>query len=201
MRRLKRTEVLFAAGLLALVGLALGCNSNSSSAEPITTVTDTVTVTEPSSTEPAQTVTVSEAKVEVAKIGPGAPTRRVEFGHIQSLKRSEDGYILRFDPAEHLTGVTASAAAQEDTGSGDVPNDYYVVDEGDRLFTYHVPADAHVTVLAEGVEGTPIAVAQLAKIVKGGQPLGHPLFEPLETGVWILIDVDAVRSIDQQYVP
>ena len=201
MRRMKRTQALLAAGLLALAGLALGCNSKSSSAEPTTTVTDTVTVTAASSTEPAQTVTASEGKVEVAKIGPGAPTRRVEFGHIQSLKRSKAGYMLRFDPAEHLTGVTASVAAQEDTGSGDVPNDYYVVDEGDRLFTYQVPADAHVTVLAEGVEGTPITVAQLAKIVNGGQPLGHPLFEPLDTGVWIFIDIDAVRSIDQQYVP
>ena len=86
---------------------------------------------------------------------------------------------------------------QEDTGSSDVPNDNYVVDEGHRLFTYKVPADAHVTVLADGVDATPITVAQLAKIVKGSEPL----FEPLETGVWILYDVDTVRSIDQQYVP
>ena len=50
-----------------------------------------------------------------------------------------------------------------------------------------------MTVLADGVDGTPITVAQLAKIVKGG--------EPLETGVWILYEVDTVRSIDQQYVP
>ena len=198
---MRQTQTLLAAGVLVLAGLAAGCAGKSSSAEPTKTVTDTVTVTEPSSTRPAETVTVSEPKVEVAKIGPGAPTRRVEFGHIHSLKRSEGDYVLRFDPAEHLTGVTASDAAQEDTGSSDVPNDYYVVDEGNRLFTYNVPADAHVTVLAEGVEGTPITVAQLAKIVKGGEPLGHPLFEPLETGVWILIDVDTVRSIDQQYVP
>ena len=92
-----------------------------------------MTVTEPSSTEPVETVTVSApATVEAAKIGPGAPTRRVEFGHIRSLKRSEDGYVLRFDPAEYLTGVTASDALQEDTGSSDVPNDNYVVDEGHR---------------------------------------------------------------------
>ena len=156
--------------------------------------TETVKVTEPSSTEPVESVTVSApATVEAAKIGPGAPTRRVEFGHIQSLKRSEGGYVLRFDPAEYLTGVTASDAMQEDTGSSDVANDNYVVDEGHRLFTYRVPADAHVTVLADGVDGTPITVAQLAKIVKGG--------EPLETGVWILYEVDTVRSIDQQYVP
>ena len=195
-----RIQAVLAAGILALAGSAVGCNGKSSSAGSSDIVTDTVTVTEPS-TEPAETVTISEPTIEIAKIGPGAPARRVEFGHIQSLKRSEGEYVLRFDPAEHLTGVTASVAAQEDTGSGDVPNDYYVVDEGHRPFTYNVPADAHVTVLAEGVEGTPITVAQLAKIVKSGEPLGHPLFEPLETGVWILIDVDTVRSIDQQYVP
>jgi hypothetical protein len=194
-------QPILAAGLVALVGLALGCNSKSSPAEATKIVTDTVTVTEPSSTEPAETMTVSEPKVEVAKIGPGAPTRRVEFGHIDSLKRGGGAYVLRFDPAEYLTGVTASDAMQEDTGSSDVPNDNYVVDEGHRLFTYNLPADAHVTVLADGVDGTPITVSQLAKIVKGGEPLGHPPFEPLDTGVWILYEVDTVRSIDQQYVP
>ena len=198
---MRRTHALAAAGVLALSGLAAGCNGKSSSAETAKTVTETTTVTASSSTQPTETVTVSKPKVVVAKIGPEAPTRRVEFGHIQSLERSEGHYVLRFDPAEHLTGVTASDAAEEDTGSSDVPNDYYVVDEGHRLFTYKVPADAHVTVLAEGVEGTPITVAQLAKIVKGGEPLGHPLFEPLQTGVWILIEIDTVRSIDQQYVP
>jgi hypothetical protein len=27
------------------------------------------------------------------------------------------------------------------------------------------------------------------------------LFEPLETGVWITIDIDTVRSVYQQYKP
>jgi hypothetical protein len=198
MQRMKRTEgVLLAAGILVLTALAIGCSGK--------TTTETVTVTGPTTTEPGETVTVTEpAKVEraeAAKIGPGAPTRRVEFGHVASLQRSGDGFVLRFDPAEMVTGVTASAAMEEDTGSSDVANDYYVVDEGERLFTYTVPADAHVTVLADGVDGTEITVAQLAKIVNGGQPLGHPLWEPLDTGVWILIDGDTVRSIDQQYVP
>ena len=136
-----------------------------------------------------------------AKIGPGAPKRQVQFGHIASLERREGEYVLRFDPAQYLTGVTASDAALKDTGSSDVPNDNYVVDEGHRLFTYRVPSGARVTVLLEGVEASPITVAQLAKLVRGGDPLGHPLFEPLETGVWILVEADTVRSIDQQYVP
>ena len=198
---MRRTEATLAAGILALAGLSVGCNSDKS-AEPPETVTNSVTVTAPTSTEPADTVTITVPnKITAAKIGPGAPKRQIQFGHIRSLKRSEGDYVLRFDPAQYLTGVTASDAMLEDTGSSDVANDNYVVDEGHRLFTYKVPADTHVTVLADDVEGSPITVAQLAKLVKGKDPLGQPLFEPLETGVWILIEIDTVRSIDQQYVP
>jgi hypothetical protein len=204
MRRMARTGKSLAAGALVLAFLVAGCNGKTSSG--VETVTNTVTVSEPDSTEPTSaeppgTVTVTVPKVTAVKIGPGAPKRQIQFGHIRSLKRNEGEYILRFDPAQHLTGATASDAAEEDTGSSDVPNDYYVVDESDRLFAYKVPADAHVTVLANGVEGTRITVAQLAQLVKGKDPLGHPLFEPLETGVWILIEADTVRAIDQQYVP
>jgi hypothetical protein len=200
MRHMRRTETALAAGTLALAALVAGCSGKSSS--PSETVTSTVTVTGPTSTEPAGAVTITVPnKIAAAKIGPGAPKRQVQFGHIKSLKRGQGEYLLRFDPAQYLTGVTASDAAQEDTGSSDVPNDNYVVDEGHRLFTYRVPANAHVTVLADGVEGTPITVAELAQLVKGKDPLGQPLWEPLETGVWILIEVDTVRSIDQQYVP
>jgi len=147
-----------------------------------------------------QTVTVDAT----AKKGVGAPLQTVLFGHIKSLTPKGADYELRFDPALFLTGETANVAAAED-GAVDpgqpVPNDNYVVDEGHRLFTYKVPADAHVTVLLDGVEGSTITVGELAKIVKGKDPLGQPLFEPLETGVWILIEIDTVRSIDQQYVP
>jgi len=198
---MRRTEATLAAGILALAGLSVGCNSDKSAGPP-ETVTNTVTVTAPTSTEPADTVTITVPnKITAAKIGPGVPKRQIQFGHIKSLKRSEGDYVLRFDPAQYLTGVTASDAMLEDTGSSDVANDNYVVDEGHRLFTYKVPADAHVTVLADGVEGSPITVGQLAKLVKGKDPLGQPLFEPLETGVWILIEIDTVRAIDQQYVP
>ena len=197
---MRRTEKALAVAILVLAGLLAGCNGKSSS--PTETVTSTVTVTEPSSTEPAGTVTITVPnKITAAKIGPESPRRQIQFGHIKSLKRSNGDYVLRFDPAQYLTGVTASDAALEDTGSSDVPNDNYVVDEGHRLFTYKVPADAHATVLLDGVEGSTITVGELAKIVKGKDPLGQPLFEPLETGVWILIEIDTVRSIDQQYVP
>jgi hypothetical protein len=144
-----------------------------------------------------RTVTVSAE----AKTGPGAPLELAQFGHIRSLAPKGDGFQLRFDPAWLLSGTTAKQAKLEDTGSSEVPNDYYLVDEGHRLLTYVVPAGAKVTVLAKGVNATPITVAQLAELVAGRNPLHHRLFEPLATGFWIRVRSDTVASIDQQYFP
>jgi len=156
----------------AVVVLAAGCGT-----------TRTVTVTAPATT------------------APGAPRDIAQFGYIKSLTRKGPRYELRFDPAFLLSGETARRAALEDTGSADVPNDFYRLDEGHRLLTYLVPPGARVTVLSRGVDGTPITVAQLAELVAGGNPLHHKLFEPLETGFWVVTRIDTVRSLDQQYFP
>jgi hypothetical protein len=128
----------------------------------------------------------------------------VLFGHAESLERRGAAYRLRFDPALLLTGETANVAAAEDGAvppGEPVPNDNYVVDEGHRLYTYTVPADARVTVLKTSPTSAPITVAQLAELVAGRNPLPRPLFEPITTGFWITVRIDTVRSIDQQYHP
>jgi hypothetical protein len=172
-----RRRALLLGALLALV--AAGCGSTK-------TVTKTVTVD------------------ATAKSGVGAPLERVEFGYVKSLVPKGSGYVMRFDPAWLLSGETANVAAAEDGAvepGQPVPNDNYIVDEGQRLLTYIVPASVRVTVLAEGVNGTPITVAQLAQIVTGKNPLSRPLFEPITTGFWIRVRIDTVRSLDQQYRP
>ena len=128
------------------------------------------------------------------------------FGHINSLTRKGDHFELRFDPAWFTSGVTANTAAAEDGAvepGEPVPNDNYVVEEGHRLLTYVVPADTHVTVLTRGGPGplgaTVIPVSELERIVNGGKH--RPLFEKLDTGVWIRVHVDTVCSLDQQYRP
>jgi hypothetical protein len=110
---------------------------------------------------------------------------------------------MRFDPAWLLTGKSANQAALEDTGSSDVPNDNYIVNESKRAYTYIVPTNAHVRVLTTGanLNGTPITVAQLAQLAKGRNPLPKPLFEPISTGFWIAIKNDTVESLEQQYHP
>jgi hypothetical protein len=127
----------------------------------------------------------------------------VLYGHIRSLARTGRRFEMRFDPAWWLTGVTASRAKLEDTGSSDVPNDYYIREEGHRLLTYVVPATAHVTVLTRGINVTAITVSELAQIVKGENPKHRSLLEPT-AGFWIRVGYkypSPVLSLDQQYQP
>ena len=111
------------------------------------------------------------------------------FGHITSLTRRGNHYVLRFDPAWLLSGVTASRAALEDTGSRDVPNDTYTRDETHKLLTFFVPAGANVTVLTHSTCSTRTTVAKLAKSATPRRRF------------WISVRNDTVRSVDEQYHP
>jgi hypothetical protein len=136
-----------------------------------------------------------------------APCGDRMYGHITSLNANAEGYRIRFDPAWFTSGETANVAAAEDgvVAPGEpVPNDNYRIEEGDRLLTYLVPSDTPVTVLTRHGDpanfgATPITVDELAQLVAGESPV--ELFEGLDTGVWIRVDVDTVCAIDQQYVP
>jgi hypothetical protein len=144
------------------------------------------------------------AAVKFVTTPPAAPAgQQVFFGHVSSLVRTGGRWRLRFDPAWFLSGLTASQAKFEDTGSRDVPNDNYVIEEGHRLLTFLVSPAARVTVLANdgtrGIVSKPVSVAQLAAIVAGKSPL--KLFEPLESGVWIRVRIDTIQELDQQYRP
>ena len=96
----------------------------------------------PSGCGSTKTVTETVTVSSTAKTGLGPPQERVEYGHITSLVRVGDHYVLRLDPALLLSGMTANKAAEEDGAvepGEPVPNDNYVVDEGHRTFAYIVP--------------------------------------------------------------
>jgi hypothetical protein len=140
------------------------------------------------------------------RLPPAAPAgQTVLYGHIASVVYKGGRFEMRFDPALWLSGVTASRAALEDTGSSDVPNDYYIVEEGHRLLTYVVAANARVTVLDKQLRPTVIRVSELAQIVKGKNPKRRPLFDRRNgLGYWIRVGSkypNPVLSLDQQYQP
>jgi hypothetical protein len=188
--------ILFAAA----VALAAGCGGGGGQK-----VVRTVTVHQ--KTTVASTATAPQKAAAVSATGD----QRL-YGQVKSLERKGDHYELRFDPAFFLSGVSANFAKAEDehtpcqpSACPPVDNDNYVVDEGHRLLNYLVPADVQGTVLtksgssADPLPGTTITAAQLAQIVAGTSSL--KLFEPLSTGVWILVHVDTVRTFAQQYLP
>ena len=153
-----------------------------------------------------ETASPSAKASSAPTVAPCAPDAVASYGHVKSLTRSGDHFELRFDPAWFLSGVTASRAALEDTGSSDVPNDNYIVEEGHRLLTYLVPATARVTVLSRGGKlpgpGFPlqaITVSQLAQLVQGEKPV--ELAESLESGFWMRAKGDTVCSLVHQYRP
>jgi len=144
-----------------------------------------------STAEPTSASTVFERPADVL------------YGHIKSMIRTGDDFEMRFDPAWWLSGVAAQRAALEDTGSSDVPNDYYTVEEGHRLLTFAVLRDADIQVLTGAAEHTSISPAELVEIVAGRNPKHRRLFEP-DVGFWIQIGEKypnpAVR-LYQQYQP
>lgn len=181
-----RRVAIISAGLL-LVALAAGCGGSR-------TVVRTVTVGQ---TNQAAASATGDQRL---------------YGRVRSLVRRGSHYELRFDPAWFLSGVTANVAQAEAQGTRCQPsacppvaNDNYVLDEGHRVLTYIVPAGVRGTVLTKaGSNGGPfpatsITATQLSQLVAGRSSL--KLFEPLSSGVWILVHGDTVRSFAQQYMP
>jgi hypothetical protein len=143
-----------------------------------------------SATSRAVAAPAAKQSCTFAKLPRATPAGRQSlYGHIESLTRKGNRYVLRFDPAWLLSGVTASRAALADTGSADVPNDTYTRDETHKLLTFLVPINAQVTVLAHATCSTRTTVAKLAKSATPRRRF------------WIQIQIDTVRSIDEQYHP
>lgn len=129
------------------------------------------------------------------------------YGTIVSMTPDRGGgYVMRFDPAWFLSGVTANvlyAEGQHKTcaprACEGVPDDYAVLEGGHRALTFLVPAATRGTVLLHGVPGTTVSVAELARYVRQG--FHAKIFEPLISGVWIQVHIDTVTTFRQQYRP
>jgi hypothetical protein len=140
------------------------------------------------------------------RVPPAAPAGQfVYYGHVKSVVRRGDHYEVRFDPAWLLEGVTAERAAVADgvlPPGQPVPNDNYTRDESHRLLVFLAPPTVHGTLLTKGLGTVTVPIGELAQVLRGRNPRHRPLFSPgNESGFWLRVDVDTVRSFDQQYHP
>lgn len=163
----------------------------------------------PAASESAGPATTTGTPPASAFLPHGAfgPRQVVFFGYLRSLTRSGSRYVARIDPSLILTGVTASTAGVEDKvlrPGEPVANDYYERNETKRPLTYRVPANAHVTVLANpgtGPRSTVVPVSELAQIVKGRNPKHRPGLWSTASGFWIRVQADSALAFDQAYRP
>jgi hypothetical protein len=147
-------------------------------------------VSAPSATSGPTLASRAKSGCEFATLPRATPAGQQSlYGHISSLRRKGDHYLLRFDPAWLLSGLTASRASLADTGSADVPNDTYTRDEAHKVLRFVVRAHAQVTVLTHATCSTRTTVAKFA-----GSATPSRRF-------WIQVRSDTVRSIDEQYHP
>jgi hypothetical protein len=139
---------------------------------------------------------------------PGSgPRQLLIYGHVKLVTPKGARFEVRVDAAEYLSGETANRAAIEDKviPAGDVvPNDHYIREDGHKLLTFKVPANAHVTVIvnngAAGFSAPSISMSELRQIVQGKNPSHRKLFEP-KNAFWIRVASDTALSFDQQYSP
>jgi hypothetical protein len=117
--------------------------------------------------------------------------------------------LLVLKPELFLVGVPANVAFAQPQGRACAPlscpgveDDHLVVPAGTQSLTLVLPAKTNGTVLTVhggNMRTTKISAAQLAAIVGGVKT--PKLIEPLDSGVWLGVDVDKVTSFAQQFQP
>jgi hypothetical protein len=132
------------------------------------------------------------------------------FGQIVSITQADSKrYLLVLRPEFFLVGVTANVVGAQQQGTQCAPlscpgveDDHLVVPAGTQKLTFVLPVTTTGTVLTSGggnSPGTKVSAAQLAALVTGAKT--PKLLEPLESGVWLAVDVDTITSFAQQFQP
>ena len=183
--------------LLAAAFLLSGCSLGGTQT---TTATSTRTTT----------VTVTRTVTTPVKPGPPAETSNAQyFGTPVSITQVDaKRYLLVFKPRFFLVGVTANVvgAAQQGTtceplACPGIEDDHWVIAAGSTNLTFILPATTTGTVLTAEIvmTNTTVTAAQLSALVAGSKT--PKLMEPLDSGLWLTVNVDTVTSFAQQFQP
>ena len=166
--------------------------------------TTTVTVTQ------ARTVTRTATETTLQP-GPLSQTEHAQyFGRISSITQADPKrFLLVLKPEFFLVGVTANVANAQQQGQQCAPlscpgveDDHLVVPAGAQKLTFLLPATTTGTVLTPGAGNfvnTRVTAGTLGALVGGAKT--PKLIEPLDSGVWLMVDVDKVTSFAQQFQP
>ncbi len=155
-----------------------------------------------------ETVTVTQPQPSSGPLSQTANARY--FGTPVSITQVDaKRYLLVLKPQFFLVGVTANVAFAASQGTQCAPlvcpgvdDDRWVIPAGTQNLTFVLPATTKGTVITVGksqMHNTTVTAAQLSALVAGGK--SPKLIEPLDSGLWLTVDVDSVTSFAQQFQP
>jgi hypothetical protein len=194
------------AALLAVAFILSGCAIGGTKTTSVT-VTRTVVKKPPAAEDETANVKFFGTPVSATKIDAGCPAPSSG-----KLAQPFACYSLTIKPQFYLVGVTANVAFAEGQtppvtcqplDCAPVEDDRWVIPAGSQNLTFILPAKTTGTVLplnSPQMQTMKITGTQLAAIV-GKQPDAPKLMEPLDSGVWLTVNVDTVTSFAQQFQP
>jgi hypothetical protein len=161
--------------------------------------------------------TVTAPTGPTAETGPTAPTGSTgetgsppaeledgeHFGFVEKVDPTDGTLVL--DLAYFLTGEAANEAAAEHGDEVPVPNDYYIVNDNDRLRTLTLADDVELSLLDwnhccdERFQGDLDSFARA--IDEGTFEAGGVVYNGTLSPYWLTVEDGEVVRIEEQYLP
>jgi hypothetical protein len=195
------TRARLAIPLLALALVAAACAD-----EEVPAAATGPSATGPTATGPTGATTgATGPTAESPSPEPGAELEDGRhFGFVRSV--SPEASTLELDLAYFLTGEEASEAAAEHGDEAPPPNDYYIVNDNDRLRTLDLSPDLQILLLDwerccdETLSAT---VEDFATAIAASEPIeidGHVYYGAFSP-YWLTVEGGVVTTIEEQYLP
>jgi hypothetical protein len=161
-----------------------------------------------------KTTTVTVTRTVTSPAGPKKPpAAQAETGNVKYFgipvsvtQLDAKRYAIAIKPEFFLVGVAANVAfaAQQQNACqplecAPVEDDRWVIPAGSQNLVFILPAETMGTGLKSSTQTIKITAAQLAALVGGAKT--PKLIEPLDSGLWLTVNVDTVTSFAQQYQP
>jgi hypothetical protein len=153
-----------------------------------------------------KTTTVTTTTIRTVVQPPGAKNATYFGTPVSVTKLDAKRYALTIKPELFLIGVTANVAFAAQQGNACTPlecpgvdNDHIVLPAGSQNLLFLLPATTKGTVIDQHMHNVTVTPAQLSAIVAGGKT--PKLIEPLDSGLWLTVDGDTVKSFAQQFQP
>lgn len=167
--------------------------------------------TGPSGTGPIGTGPTG-ATTETGPTGPTGPTSEPapeledgrHFGFVRSV--DAEGSALILDLAYFLTGEEASQAAAEHGDEVPPPNDYYIVNDNERLRTLTLSPDLRILLLdwERCCDETLLATLEdFAAAIDAPEPItiDDHVYYGSSSQYWLTVEDGVVTTIEEQYLP